>query len=374
MAKIRIIGHLDCDAFFAAVEERDKPHLSGRPIVVGSDPQDGKGRGVVATANYAARVYGIRSAMSIGEAWRRAEEGRKRGGPEVAWVFPRGRRYGEVSHRIMELIREDVELMEQTSVDEAYLDLSFTGSFAAAKALCSKLQEKIYREEKITVSIGIGPNKLIAKIASDREKPRGLVVIGDDDQDTCALAAEAFLEPLPIRAIPGIGPRTEEALVKRNIRLIKDLKPFSAEELQEWFGVRGQELYSRIRGVDEHELVFEYEAKSVGEQTTFDKDTRDPNFLLGELKVLCEGVFRAFISQGFNEYGKVVILVRFADFTTVSRGHALQKKGRTQAELEFEAVRLFMPFLDHRENPQGKPLRLLGVRMEKLAKIPQSLF
>ena len=174
---MRIIGHLDMDAFFAAIEERDHPELKGRPVVVGADPAGGKGRGVVATANYPARVYGIHSAMPISRAWQLAEAARRRGRPATAFVRGSHRKYGEVSGRIMAILHHFAPVVEEASIDEAYLDLSFAGSFEAAAEICRSIKAEILAKERLTASMGLGPNKMVAKIASDFQKPDGLTVV-----------------------------------------------------------------------------------------------------------------------------------------------------------------------------------------------------
>jgi nucleotidyltransferase/DNA polymerase involved in DNA repair len=205
---MKIIAHLDMDAFFAAIEERDHPELAGVPLVVGAAPAAGKGRGVVSTANYAARKYGIHSAMPISQAWRRSEAAKSRGEPGVVFLTPNFPRYQEASRHIMELVRQYASLVEESSIDEAYLDLSFCTSFSQAAEICRRLKADIKAQVQLTASMGIGPNKLIAKIASDFQKPDGLTVVTE-------AAAEAFLEPLPVRQIPGIGPKTEQRLAAR---------------------------------------------------------------------------------------------------------------------------------------------------------------
>ena len=355
----RIIGHLDMDAFFAAVEERDKPWLKGKPIVVGADPQGGHGRGVVSTANYAARKFGIRSALPISAAWRLAESARRKGAPPTVWLTPSGRRYGEVSAKIMAIVRRQVSLVEQVSVDEAYLDLSAAATFEAAAEICRNLKTEIRAKEKLTASVGIGPNKLIAKIASDLEKPDGLTMVTPAE-------AEKVLAPLAVRVLPGVGPKTEEILNRRGVRKIEDIKKFTREELREMFGKSGVDLYAKARGLDDRLLVAAAEAKSVGEQETFMRDTRDAEILTDKLRELAATVSRRLKADGFTAYRRVVLTVRFADFTTLTRSRTLEEPADSAAVLEFEILKLFLPFLDRRENPRGQALRLIGVRIEKL--------
>ena len=230
------------DAFYAAVEERLNPELRGRPIVVGADPKAGAGRGVVTTASYAARKYGIRSAMPITRAWRLAEAARRRGEPEA--VFLRGDRavYREVSDRIMAIAARGADAFEEASIDEAFLDLSSLGDFERAAVHARAVKAEVVEREGLTCSIGIGPNKLVAKIASDFQKPDGLTVVRPE-------AVQAFLDPLPIRRIPGIGPKSEASLHERGIRTIAELRAVERTQLAEWFGKRGDEMAERARGI-----------------------------------------------------------------------------------------------------------------------------
>jgi nucleotidyltransferase/DNA polymerase involved in DNA repair len=207
--------------------------------------------------------------------------------------------------------------------------------------------------------VGIGPNKLIAKIASNEKKPDGLTVVREEE-------AEAFLEPLPVRKIPGIGPKTEAELAKLGVRLVRDLKRFSLDQLHEMFGKRGAEFYDMIRGRDETPIQESYEPKSIGEEETFARDTLDSILIGGRLKELCRDVIRRFTADGFSGFRTVAIKVRFADFETHTRAHTLPQPADSVAALEFEAWKLLLPFLDRRENPKQKPIRLIGARIEKL--------
>jgi DNA polymerase IV (DinB-like DNA polymerase) len=358
---MRIIGHLDMDAFFAAIEARDHPELQGRPLVVGADPAGGRGRGVVSTANYPARRYGIHSAMPISRAWHLAEAARRRGEPATVFTRAHHHRYAEVSARIMAILYWHVPVVEEAGIDEAYLDLSFTGSYERAADLARRIKAEISAAEQLTASIGIGPNKMVAKIASDFVKPDGLTVVTPE-------AVEEFLADLPVRKIPGIGPKTEHYLARRGIRSVRDLKAWSPEELQERFGKWGPELYERLRGRHDSPLVVEWEPKSVGEQETFARDTRDLEFIFARLWELCRGVWQRLGAEGFHSFRTVVVTVRFADFDTRSRSHTLAQPGASLRLVIFEAMKLLMPFLDRRENPRGKLIRLIGVRLEKLGK------
>lgn len=362
---MRIIGHIDLDAFFAAVEERDTPQFRGLPIVVGADPKNGEGRGVVSTANYKARDYGIHSAMPISKAWRLAEEAKKNGKPATMFLSTNSSRYSEVSREIIDLLRSHVPRIEQTSIDEAYLDLSFLESYEKAKQFAQKLKKEILKKEYLTASIGVGPNKLIAKIASGFEKPDGLVMIPEDD-------LELFLEPLPIRIIPGVGPKTETVLKRKGIMTIQDAKQFSRRTFEELFGKWGSELYEKIRGRDNAELETSRLSKSIGEQETFEADTRNSQIIFESLSRMCEHITGYIVEEGFKEFKTIILMVRFADFETKTRRRTLDvscgvSNTKTAIRLlKAETLKLFLPFLDKRENPREKHIRLVGVRVEGL--------
>lgn len=360
-----IIGHIDMDAFFAAVEERDHPEWTGKPIVVGGDPKGGMGRGVVSTANYAARKYGIFSATPIAKAWKLAEAARLRGEP--ATIFARGGfgKYSQVSKRVMGILKQTLTqtpspTILQRSVDEAYFDLGWTGSYEEAEKIARVIKREIFQQEKLTASIGIGPNKLVAKIASDYEKPDGLTVVRPAE-------VEAWLRPMSVRALPGVGPKMQEKLRRRGIEKISDLHSLSLKELQGWLGRWGESLYNKTRGIGSTNLVDNSVRKSLGEQRTFYEDTLVPSFVLTRIGELCDEVWERFKKTDFNSAKTIVVTVRFADFKTLSRSHTAKEGVVTRDDLYREAVRLVLPFLDKRENPQQKLIRLLGVRLEKLS-------
>ncbi len=369
----RIIGHLDMDAFFAAVEERDHPRHKGKPIVVGADPLAGKGRGVVSTANYKAREYGIKSALPISAAWRLSEAAKNAGKPAAVFFGGNFEKYGEVSDRIMSIVRRFVPLVEQASVDEAYLELSFCKDYATAENMAKKIKAAIKSREKLTASIGIGPNKLVAKIASDYKKPDGLTVIPPE-------AVFPLLDPLSIRRIPGIGPKTEKIFSSLKITTIGDLKKRSATELEKLLGKWGLDIFQKSHGQDDSLLVEEYDRKSIGEQETFFRDSKNPGHIADRVKNLCQNITRRFMKSEFYSFKTIGITVRFDDFITKTRARTLPEEisrsgnlftrptpEKISRELEFEVLRLITPFLDHRENPENKKIRLIGVRIEKLA-------
>jgi DNA polymerase IV (DinB-like DNA polymerase) len=355
----RIIAHLDMDAFFAAVEERERPELKGLPIVVGADPLDGKGRGVVSTANYAARVYGIHSAMPITQAWRRSEWARRQGKAPVVFLRTNFAQYTATSERIRAIVERHASTIQQAGIDEMYVDLSAAGSYEQARDLALAIKRDIAATERLTASIGIGPNKLIAKIASDAQKPDGLTIVEEH-------TAEAFLAPLSVRKIPGIGPKTEAMLKEQGIAVVQDLKRFSETELIERFGKWGRALFERVRGRDDDPVEERDEVKSIGEQETFLHDTLDSQVLMEHIKVMARDVLDRLPRSGYTTFRTVVVTVRFSDFETKSRSHTLPQPTNSVNDLDVAVLKLFLPFLDRRENPRLKLIRLIGVRVEKL--------
>lgn len=374
---MRIVFHIDMDAFFAACEERYNPQFRGKPIVVGADPRSGKGRGVVSTANYAARKYGIKSAMPISRAWHLSEEAKKRGEPAAIFLTGNYRLYSEISERIMKILAENADAFEQASVDEAYLEPKLppplklrragkvqssklkADKWAEAEELARKIKKDILEQEGLTCSVGIGPNKLVAKVASDFKKPDGLTVVRPEK-------VRDFLDPMSVRVIPGVGPKAETFLRGKGIKIIRELRARGESELIEWFGKWGEELWKKARGISDSPVSNEWEAKSIGEQETFEKDTLDPAFILDRVRSLAAQVFARVQNDGFKSFRTVVITVRFADFITKTRSHTAPKPLAALNALNGETLRLLLPFLDRRENPAHKAIRLIGVRVEKL--------
>lgn len=355
----RIIAHLDMDAFFAAIEERDTPAFRGVPLVVGADPLGGKGRGVASTSNYPARAYGIHSATPISTAWRLSEEARRAGKPPVRFVSVDMPKYERVSEEVMQIARRFVTKVERASIDEVYGDLSGTASYDEAERICRNLKKAIVSDVRLTASVGIGPNKLIAKIASGWKKPDGLMVVREEE-------VEAFLSPLSVRAIPGIGPKTEALLREKGIGVVKDLRDVSLQQLTHLLGKRGAALYDKAHGHDDSPVEEYSEPQSIGEQETFESDTLDSHTLFTQLDSLARGAMGRLTLEGFQAFRTVVLTVRFADFETKSRAHTMPVPSNDHGVLKREGIKLLMPFLDRRENPHRKRIRLLGVRLEKL--------
>jgi nucleotidyltransferase/DNA polymerase involved in DNA repair len=349
------------DAFFAAVEERDNLRFKGKPIVVGSDPKEGAGRGVVSTANYAARAYGIHSAMPISRAWKLSEQARLEGKEKAIFVSPSMGKYAKVSEEIRSMVQAYFPVIEQASIDEFYADASGYGSYAKVEAVCRELKATIKEKERVTASVGIGPNKLVAKIASDRQKPDGLTIVTPRE-------VFAFLDPLSIRVIPGIGPKTEKVLAREKIRTIGDLRSLSRDDLEDLFGDHGRAFYDKARGEDDRPVEESREIKSIGEQETFETDTKDTGSIIETLKRLVSGVVSDMRKKGFSGARRITITVRFNDFETVTRSRTISKPITNEADAFQYALQLLLPFFDTRENPNKKTFRLIGFRFERLLK------
>ncbi len=356
---MRIIGHLDMDAFFAAIEERDNPHYRGLPIVIGADPKGGKGRGVVSTANYKAREYGIHSALPISIAWRLSQKAKAKGLPEAIFFEPDMKKFARNSRQVMEIIRQHSFLVEPASVDEAYFELTNLKNFKNAIIEAKKIKKQIKEEMKMTCTIGIGPNKLVAKMAAASKKPDGLVVIPPNK-------VQKFLDPLPSEKIPGIGPKTALELEKMGIKTIEDLRTkISREKLEEDFGKWGSAMYAKARGIDETPLQEDHEAKSVGEQETFEQDTKNFDLVYKKMASLCDSVIVNMKKEGFKKFQNAVLTVRFADFETKDRAVTLKEPSDDPDILKNELTKLLLRFFDKRENPRKKAIRLVGVRLKK---------
>ena len=315
------------------------------------------------TANYAARRFGIRSALPISRAWRLAEAARERGEPPTLFLRPNMPLYREVSDRIMAIFRRYGDEFEAASIDEAYLDVSSLDNFQHAEKRMKQLKAEIRDCEGLGCSIGIGPSKLIAKIASSCQKPDGLTVIEPE-------SVESFLDPLPLRVIPGIGPKTEGFLHQRQLRTVGELRSVPASTLSEWFGKWGERLFEKSRGIDVSSVSNEWTRKSLGEQETFEEDTASKPLVTERLAVMAERIIAKLSAKNFRGFHTLTVTVRFADFQTSNRSRTI-KNGiaideQALPRLRDQAMALITPFFDARENPRRKAFRLIGLRVEKL--------
>jgi len=297
----RTIIHADLGAFYASVEQLDRPELRGRPVVVGGSPEQ---RGVVAAASYEARAFGVRSAMPMSRALRLC--------PDAVRLPPRFDRYGEISARVMAVFRTVTSLVEPLSLDEAFLDATEqAASYGGSEALARHLKTDVRRVTGLTLSVGVGTNKTVAKIASDMEKPDGLVVVP-------AGAEASFLAPLPARALWGVGPRTEALLSGVGLRTIGDIAAAEITALEPLLGSRGAELNKMAQGLDDRAVETSHERKSIGAETTFARDLPDGPELRDELARIAGEVGAHMVRKGVLAR-TVAIKLRYSDFKTITR-------------------------------------------------------
>ncbi len=347
MNRARTILHVDMDAFYAAIEVREDPDLAGRPVVVGSDPKGGRGRGVVAASGYEARQYGIRSAMPISEAYRRC--------PHAAFVRPRGILYSEVSGRIFEILERYTDLVEPLSIDEAFLDVTASAAlFGDGRAIARSIKSEILREESLSASVGVAPVKFLAKIASDLEKPDGLVVVGPGSE-------VEFLAPLAIERLWGAGPKTLERLYAVGIRTFGDMQARDREQLIRLFGeAAGARFHRLCRGVDERPVRSERARKSLGKEITFDADVMDRRAVEHTLFRLCEQVAAALRRRDLAGM-TVTVKLRWEGFDTVTRQVTLPRPVNTFEGIWPVAVRLLRD-----ADRKARRVRLVGVSLSGL--------
>jgi DNA polymerase IV (DinB-like DNA polymerase) len=342
----RVIFHVDMDQFFAAVEEREHPELKGKPVIVGANPKEGKGRGVVSTCNYEARKYGVKSGMPITKAWKLC--------PQAVFLPVNYRLYIQVSTRIMDILSKHADKFESWGIDEAFLDVSSkVKDYEEARKLALLIKMDVLEKEKLTCSIGVGPNKLIAKIASKFQKPDGLTVVEEKD-------VKAFLSPLDIDKLLWVGKKTARKLNKLGIRTIGDMANYDPSVLVEKFGVMGTQLYLFSQGIDHSEVGFRGEVKSIGRNVTFDRDTTDWTFVFHTLDKLCEDIHKELKQNSFL-FKTVTITVRYENFETHTHGKTLPFLTDRLSDFEKAAHELMQPYL----KPDRK-IRLVGARVSTL--------
>jgi nucleotidyltransferase/DNA polymerase involved in DNA repair len=337
----RTVLHVDMDAFYAAIEQRDDPALRGRPVIVGADPKGGRGRGVVSTASYEARRFGVASAMPISQAYKLC--------PRGVYLPVDMHKYATVSAQVMVILRRFTDLVEPVSIDEAFLDV--TGSRRAlgdGPTIARRLKGAIRDETSLTASVGVAGSKLVAKVASDMRKPDGLVVV--------AAGGEAdFLAPLPVRRLWGVGPKLEESLAKLGVQTIGDLAALAPERLERRFGSHGHDLLALARGLDDRPVVAEAgEAKSLGQEHTYDVDTADLARLRRTLLGLCDAVARRLRQHGLKAR-TLTLKYRDEAFRTSTRAETQPVPVDSGNELFRIAWRLFQGV------HAARKVRLLGV-------------
>ncbi|MCH9650426.1 MAG: DNA polymerase IV [Deltaproteobacteria bacterium] len=350
----RRILHCDMDCFYAAVHIRDDPSLQGKPVLIGGDPS---GRGVVAAASYEARRFGVHSAMPAAQA--------KRLCPEAIFLRAEFSRYRQESERIFAIYRSFTPAVQTLSLDEAYLDVTnHLGDFPSATALAQEIRRRVLEECALTVSVGVGPNKLVAKIASDFDKPDGLTVIPPKK-------VQAFLDPLPVRRLQGVGPATGAKLKELGVELIADLRAIDLEVLVQRFGRHGKGLHDFAHGLDSRRVQAHRQRKSLGAENTFRNDLAHLSAMEAEINRLADQVAQGLERRDLTAY-TVTLKVRYPDFTTLSRSMTLAVSTR-DSEVLAAASRLLL----RRTEAAQRRVRLLGVSVSKLEKggpIQLSLF
>ena len=338
----RAILHIDMDAFYASVEQRDNPELQGKPVIIGGT----MGRGVVSTASYEARKYGVRSAMPMSEALRRC--------PDGIYLLPDMEKYRAVSEQIMAIFHRFTPDVEAISLDEAFVDV--TGSqklFGSAEQIGKQIKQDIYTELHLTASVGLAYNKFLAKIASDLDKPNGFYVVHEED-------LQEKIWPLPIYRMMGVGVRTSEVLERMGVKTIGQLAVMDRGLLEHMLGKAGGQMHDLANGIDQRPVEAEREAKSFGRETTFPTDIKDQYMLETVLFTLTDDVCHSLRSHRMK--GRTVsIKVRYPDFKSITRAVTLEHY-TSSFEPVFDAVKQLMA----QNYKEGTPVRLIGVTVSNL--------
>lgn len=334
------------DAFFAAVEQRDNPELMGKPVVIGADPKGGAGRGVVSTASYEARKYGIHSAMPISKAYRLC--------PHAVFLTPDGKRYVGASRKIMGIIREFSPRVEEVGIDEAFLDA--TGMemlYGSPPEIAKEIKARIRQITGLTASIGIATSKFVAKVASDLEKPDGLTI--------CPPGREReFLDPLEIERLWGVGKKTAPLLHSSGFSTIGDIARVSDERIYALLKNQGLFLKRLALGIDERDVIEEHGRKSIGEERTFEKDVSEESILLGCLHERADALGRSIRSKGLEAH-TVTLKIRLQGFETYTRSRTLSQAIQSNEAIFQTALELFRSF-----DRRGKRVRLIGISLSRL--------
>jgi DNA polymerase-4 len=341
----RTIVHADLDAFYASVEQLDNPELRGKPVVVGGPPES---RGVVMAASYEARRFGVRSAMPMSRAFRLC--------PRAVRVPPRFDRYTEVSRQVMAVFRDVTPLVEPLSLDEAFLDATEqVGTYGGAQSLGRYLKDEVKKRTGLTLSVGIASNKLIAKIASDMEKPDGLVIVPPGGE-------AAFLAPLKVRSLWGVGPKAEAVLNNAGFHTIGQIASADPAQLESALGSRGLMLHAMARGIDDSPVQTEHERKSVGAETTFPRDLPNGPELHAELDRIAAQVARRLAAHG-STARTVALKLRYSNFRTITRQTSRPLPTDDPAEIASTALSLLDAVAT-----EGDRFRLIGIHATNLTR------
>jgi nucleotidyltransferase/DNA polymerase involved in DNA repair len=342
-----VIFHVDMDAFYVSVERRENPEFVGKPVIVGADPKEGRGRGVVMAASYEARQLGIRSGMPISMAWHKAP-------PQAVFLRPNYDLYGAASESVIEVLRSFADVLEHVSIDEAFLDVtSKVKGFEEAGAYATRVKAAVQERERLACTIGAAPNKSVAKIASDMAKPDGIKVVRPEE-------VTAFLDPLPVTKISGVGAKTAQLLERVGVRTIGELARFPGAELKKLMGKNSVWLWAIARGVEELPVEERPDPKSISVERTFDHDVSDWARVESTIRDVAHNVFLRARAQGAT-FRTVGIKIRLEGFQTHLRERTLPSHVLDEKVLADVCVDLAQEFANGNHR-----VRLVGVRVTKL--------
>jgi DNA polymerase IV (DinB-like DNA polymerase) len=343
----RIIFHCDIDCFFAAVEIRDNIEYRNKPVIIGADPKEGKGRGVVSTCSYEAREFGLHSAMPISKAYRLC--------PNGIYLKPNFNKYQKASKEVIQILRSYSPKIQQVSIDEAYLDMTeICSSFEEAKQLAKRIQEVIFNNVGITISIGCASSKSIAKIASDYNKPNGITIVKDEERTE-------FLKDMDITRIPGIGKKSKLYYSKKGINTIGDIIRLSRYQMIEKFGKNGEWVWNVANGLDMREVKeFHDERKSISKERTFYEDTNNFKEIISKLEEINNKIHNKLEKKEIF-YRTVTLKIRFEGFQTYTRSRSFSNYIRNRNKALRIIIELMREF-----RSKNKKVRLVGVRISNL--------
>jgi nucleotidyltransferase/DNA polymerase involved in DNA repair len=351
MSGNRRVVHVDMDAFYAAIEQLDQAELRGRPVIVGADPKGGRGRGVVSTASYEARPFGVHSAMPISQAYRLC--------PHADYLPVRMGRYREISGRIFAIFQRYTDLVEAVSIDEAFLDVTgSTGLFGPIEAIARRIKQDIAHEVGLIASVGVAPNKFLAKLASDLSKPDGFLVLSDSQ-------VESFLRDLPVRRLWGVGQKTTRQLEALGLRTIGQVAQWPQAQLTRRFGKVGTHLWYLAHGLDERPVEPHHAPKSISAETTFGIDTDDVELWRQTLLALAEKVAHRLRAEGLMTT-QVTLKFRDSDFVTMTRSRSFNEPTAVATDLYATANDLLQTIRGRRCRA-----RLLGIVASGLTPVAQ---
>jgi DNA polymerase IV (DinB-like DNA polymerase) len=346
---LRIIFHCDLDCFFAAVEVRDNPEYKNKPVIIGADPKEGKGRGVVATCSYEAREFGLHSAMPISKAFRLC--------PHGIFLNPNRDKYYQTSKIVMKILNSFSPVFQQIGIDEAYLDLTeICTSFNQAEQIAKKIQQEIYNQVGITLSIGCASTKSIAKIASDYNKPNGITIVKDEDR------AE-FLKEMDITKIPGIGKKSKIYYNKKGIKKIGDILDMPFYQMSEKFGKNGEWVWNIVHGLDLRAVKeFHDERKSISKERTFYRDTEEFSEIISKLEEINNKIHSK-LKKNNIFYRTITLKIRFEGFETYTRSISMKSHIRNNRKV----IQVILLLLREFRN-KNKKVRLVGIKLSNLIK------